>query len=165
MVSVLVALAASSLHVLLPTMEALAAIGLASNVAQFVEYAIKFTKLAHTFASSDGGPIREHRDITAITDSMAEAMKEINQNNADATLNSLASQCLLVAGNVQSIVEDLSKKPYDSLIRSLHKAGKTIYKQKELQELSERLSNMRAQVSHHLLILIRSVFPQGWWLG
>ncbi|KAL1874526.1 hypothetical protein Daus18300_003545 [Diaporthe australafricana] len=137
-------------------MEALAAIGLARNVAQFVEYAIQFTKIAHQLASSGGGIIREHEGITSITNSMTEAMKEINQNNADATLNSLASQCLLVAGNVQGIVDDLSKKPDDSLLRSLHKAGKTIYKQKELRELSELLSSMQAQVSQHLLILIRA---------
>ncbi|KAG6365954.1 hypothetical protein INS49_000130 [Diaporthe citri] len=74
---------------------------------------------------------------------MAEAMKEINQDNTDAALNSLASQCLTVAANVQNIVNELSKKPEDSFISSLHnlKAGRTVYKQKEIQELSDLLSN------------------------
>lgn len=138
-------------------MEALAAISLASNVAQFVEYAVQFTKLAHKFASSDSGPISEHEGIIAITNSMAEAMKAINPDNTDKALSNLASQCLVVAADVQNLVSELSKKPEDNLIRSLHKAGKTMYKQKEIQELSEMLSNMRAQVSHHLLALIRSV--------
>lgn len=138
-------------------MEALAAISLASNVAQFVEYAVQFTKLAHKFASSDSGPISEHEGIIAITNSMAEAMKAINPENTDKALSNLASQCLVVAADVQNLVNELSKKPEDNLIRSLHKAGKTMYKQKEIQELSELLSNMRAQVSHHLLALIRSV--------
>ncbi|KAK2613538.1 hypothetical protein N8I77_000445 [Diaporthe amygdali] len=137
-------------------MEALAAIGLASNVAQFVEYAIQFTKLAHKLASGDGGAIREHEGITAITNSMAEAMKEIDQTSADTALNSLASQCLQVAADVQGIINDLSNRADANLIRSLHKAGKTSYKQKEIQTLSDLLSNMRAQVSHHLLTLIRA---------
>lgn len=157
MVSILGATAASSLDVLFPMMEALAAIGLASNVAQFVEYAIQFTKLAHKLASGDGGAIREHEGITAITNSMAEAMKEIDQTSADTALNSLASQCLQVAVDVQGIINDLSNRPDANLIRSLHKAGKTFYKQQEIQTLSDLLSNMRAQVSHHLLTLIRSV--------
>lgn len=142
-------------------MEALAAIGLASNVAQFVEYAVQFTKLAYKLASSDSGPISEHESIIAITNSMAGAMKEVHPNNTDSALNSLASQRLTVAASVQNIVNDLSKKPEDkpgdNLIRSLHKAGKTLSKQKEIHELSELLSTMRAQVSHHLLVLIRSV--------
>lgn len=137
------------------TMEALAAIGVASNVAQFVEHAIQFTRLAHKLASSASGPISEHEGITSITNSMARSMEGTNEGNTDPALKNLAGQCLLVAANVQSIVNDLSKKPEDSLIRSLHKTGKTIYKQKELQELSDLLSNMRAQVSQHLLALIR----------
>ncbi|KAI3400683.1 hypothetical protein diail_2395 [Diaporthe ilicicola] len=137
-------------------MEALAAIGLASNMAQFVENAIQLTKLAHKVALSDGGVAEEHEGITAITNSVTEAMKDIDQNNTDAALNNLASQCLTVTANVQSIVNDLSKKPDDSLSRSPYKAGKTFYKQKELQELSELLSNMRAQVCHRLLVLIRA---------
>lgn len=155
----------SSRPALLPVMEALAAISLASNVAQFVEYAIQFTKLAHKFASSDSGPISKHQGIIAITDSMAVAMDEINQHNTDTALNSLVSQCLKVAADVQSIINDLSKKPGDTLTRSLHKAGKTLYKQKEIQELSDMLSNMRAQVSQQLLALIRSVLASSRQLG
>lgn len=158
---VLRATATSSFHVRSPTMQALAAIRLASNVAQFVERAVQFTKLAHKFASSDSGPIGEHEGIIAITNSMAETMKEINQDNTDAALKSLASQCLTVTVNVQNIINELSKKPEDNFIRSLHKAGRTPYKQKEIQELSDLLSNMRAQVSKHLLTLIRSV-PASW---
>lgn len=138
-------------------MEALAAISLASNVAQFVEYAVQFTKLAYKFVSSDSGPISEHEGIIAITNSMAEAMKAINPENTDKALSNLASRCLVVAADVQNLVNELSKKPEDNLIRSLHKAGRTMYKQKEIQELSELLFNMRAQVSYHLLALIRSV--------
>lgn len=141
----------------LSVMEALAAISLASNVAQFVEYAIQFTKLAHKFASSDSGPISKHQGIIVITDSMAVAMDEINQHNTDTALNSLTGKCIKVAADVQGIINDLSKKPADTLTRSLHKAGKTLYKQKEIQELSDLLSSMRAQVSQHLLTLIRSV--------
>ncbi|KAI7773068.1 hypothetical protein LA080_012004 [Diaporthe eres] len=137
-------------------MEALSVIRLASNVAQFVEYAIQFTRLAHKFASSNSGPIGEHEGITAITNSLAEAMKEISQDNKDAALKSLASQCLTVAANVQNIVNELPKKPEDNLIRSLHKAGRTPYKRKEIQELSDLLSNMRSQVSRLLLTLIRA---------
>lgn len=149
--------AASGFHVQSPTMEALAVIRLASNVAQFVEYAIQFTRLAHKFASSDCGPIGEHEGITAITNHLAEAMKEINQDSTDAAMKSLATQCLTVAAKVQDIVNELSKKPEDNFIRSLHKAGRIPYKQKEIQELSDLLSNMRSQVSRLLLTLIRSV--------
>ncbi|KAK7704629.1 hypothetical protein SLS64_008393 [Diaporthe eres] len=83
-------------------------------------------------------------------------MKEINQDNKDAALKSLASRCLTVAANVQNIVNELSKKPEDNFIRSLHKAGRTPYKRKEIQELSDLLSNMRSQVSRLLLTLIRA---------
>lgn len=152
-------------HVLLSTMEALAAISLASNVAQFVEYAIQFTKLAYKFASSDSGPISQHEGIKEITTSMTEAMKEINHDSTDSTLSSLAGQCIAVATTVQNIVSDLSKKPDDNLIRSLHKAGKTLHKQKELQELSNLLSTMRAQVSQRLLVLIRSVLVSSRQMG
>lgn len=140
-------------------MEALAAISLASNVAQFVEYAIEFTKLAHKFASSDSGPISEHEGFVSIRKSMAETMEEIKPYNTDSALNNLASQCLTVTANMQNIVSELSKKPEDNLIRSLRKAGKALHKQKEIQELFELLSNMRAQISLHLLALIRSVLP------
>lgn len=156
---------ASVFHVQSPSMDALAAIGLASNVAQFVEYAIRFTRLAHKLASSDSGPIGEHEGISAITNTMTDAMKEINGDSTDAALNSLATQCLTVAANVQNMVNELSKKPAGNFILSLHKAGRTPYKQKEIQELSVLLSSMRAQVSQHLLTLIRSVLASRRQLG
>lgn len=142
---------------LLSTMEALAAISLASNIAQFVEYAVEFTKRAQKFASSDSEPISQHRGMREITECMTAAIEEIKRDNTDSALSSLAGQCIMVASTVQGIISDLSKKPEDTLIRSLHKAGKTLYKQKEMQQLAELLSNMRAQVSQHLLVLIRSV--------
>lgn len=150
---------------LLFTMEALAVISLASNIAQFVEYAIEFTKLVHKFASSDSEPISQHRGMREITECMTAAMEEIKRDNTNSALSSLAGQCIMVASTVQGIISDLSKKPEDTLIRSLHKAGKTLYKQKEIQQLSELLSNMRSRISQHLLVLIRSVLAPKWHDG
>lgn len=136
-------------------MDAITAIGLASNIAQFVEYGIQFVKIALDIAHSPDGKTEDNDVIQGITRDLTETLKDIKISGSDKTLDALASKCLSAASKLDAIIKDNSRSPEDSLVQTLHKAGKNTFKRKEVRELADHLSNIRAQIAHHLLVLLR----------
>lgn len=136
-------------------MDAITAIGLASNIAQFVEYGIQFVKIALEITHSPDGKTEENDVIQGITRDMTETLKDIKVSGSDKTLDALARKCLSAASKLDAIIKDGSRSPEDSLVQTLHKAGKNMFKRKEVRELADHLSSIRAQISHHLLVLLR----------
>ncbi|ROW04506.1 hypothetical protein VMCG_05045 [Cytospora schulzeri] len=136
-------------------MDALAAIGLASNIAQFVEYGIDFVKVALEITQSPEGETEQNATIRVIVQDMTNTLKDINTSGSDETLDALASKCLSASSEINTIIAEISRKPEDNIVQTLHKAGKSLLKRKEVRELADRLSSIRVQISHHLLVLLR----------
>ncbi|KAL1871076.1 hypothetical protein Daus18300_004821 [Diaporthe australafricana] len=143
-------------------MEALAAVSLASNVAQFLEYAIKAARLAFQIAG-DAKP-GQKSDIDETIQEVRQSLhllEEIKDQTPgivhDGALQSLVANCLDVATEVKGVLDNLGEKGKGTwkLVEGLQKTGYLIYKGKDLQRLSERLFKMRSEVSAHLIVLIK----------
>lgn len=74
-------------------------------------------------------------------------------------LQSLVADCLKVATEIKTVVDNLEDKGKGTweIVEGLRKTGYLIYKGKDLQRLSERLSELRLEVSAHLIVLIEWV--------
>lgn len=141
-------------------MEALAAVSLASNVAQFLEYAIKAARLAFQIT---GDAPEQKNDIDYLVQEARQSMRfleELNRSktnpNYDDTLQSIAAECLDLATELNHVLTNLDEKGRGTwkLVEGLQKTGYIIYKGRDLQRLSERLFKLRSEVSAHLIVLI-----------
>lgn len=146
-------------------MEALAAIGLASNIAQFVGYAIKFIKTTSELSKSGPGTMKEHQDFENLVGDMLANLGSIkgtttnsrNELGRDETLFALAQSCLQVSTELQAIFGELAKVKQPGIAHVLESAFRALSRRREIQELIDRLSNLRGQISHHLIVQIRCV--------
>lgn len=136
-------------------MDAITAIGLASNIAQFVEYSFLFLKVAREIAHSPDGKSKSNVEIQEVVRDMNGTLQDINISCSDKTLDALASKCLSTGSKIEAIIKDISRTPGDSLLQIMQKAGKDMLKRKEVQDLVDCLSSIRAQISYHLLVLLR----------
>lgn len=148
-------------------MEALAAIGLASNLAQFVGYAIDITRLAVEIKKSAGGAPEEELRIKAIWNSMSANLKSLEEaasrdpsiisgeDQLTEELMALIKRCIRVSADIGALVSKVSNMPSKNMFQSVYKASSTVSKRKEIKELTDWLFMMRAEVSNHLISQIR----------
>lgn len=142
-------------------MEALAAVSLAGNVAQFLEYAINAARLAFQITgNAKPEQIRSiQKTIRQVRDSLGlleETKDDVAKQTENEVLQSLVTDCLKVATEMKTIIDNLEDKGKGTweIVEGLQKAGYLIYKGKDLQRLSERLFKLRSEVSAHLIVLI-----------
>lgn len=142
-------------------MEALVAVSLASNVAQFLEYAIKAARLA--FQITDDARPDQKNDIYRMVQEVHESMRfleELNErkfkSNYDDPLQSIVADCRDLATEMNNVLKNLEEKGRGTwkLVEGLQKTGYIIYNGKDLQRLSERMFKLRSEVSAHLIVLI-----------
>ncbi|KAI0871317.1 hypothetical protein GGS24DRAFT_471965 [Hypoxylon argillaceum] len=145
-------------------MEALAAVALAGNVAQFLEYAIILILRTPEILKSTERTLKEVTLIEEIVDDVKLSLPGIslsNENNintvrSDKTLEDLIQRCLEISSEVEAIANDLKLKGSgDSIIQGAAMVTKILFKTSKLKELTETLYALRDQISAHLIILIR----------
>lgn len=145
-------------------MEALAAVSLAGNVAQFLEYAISAAQLAFQLVG-EKNPLGQ-KDILDTVENTRDSLKLLeNKEEIDAgvtndvVLQDLVSKSLKTGAEIKVVLDTLEAKGRGSwdLWEGLQKTGYLIYKGKDLQRLSERLFKLRSEVSSHLLVLMEYV--------
>lgn len=144
-------------------MEALVALALAGNVAQFIEYSIKaILKTSELFGSANG-TVEEIEDLGDIVDSVKQSLKSIKGskttiNNGvvlDTVLENLNASCLAISGKIMTILDGLKLNDDDTRFNKVMQRARALAKKPELDELCRRLYSLRDQISAHLLVLIR----------
>jgi hypothetical protein len=145
-------------------MEALAAVALAGNVAQFLEYAIILVLKTPELLSSTDRALKEITELEDVVDDVQQSLQSISPSNhmyangvsSDKTLEDLTQRCLAISGEVMAIADGLKLKASgDGIIQGATVVAKTIFKMPKLKEISTRLYALRDQISAHLIILIR----------
>lgn len=146
-------------------MEVLAAVGLASNVAQFLEYGITGVRIFSEVVSNADGTSKQNNELEQITSLIKASMIDVKNahlgspggTSKDATLFALIDRSLKLSEEIVKILESIkmsSDRGKLRVIEGAYKAGKAMWKRDELEQLSGRLFNLRAAVSSHLIILI-----------
>src|SRR5437868_4040514 len=112
-------------------MEALAAVALAGNVAQFLEYAITAVSKTVELLDSTEGTLKENTEVERIVDDVKQSFESIRASNvmdgngamSDKTLDNLTKSCLAVSGEIMAIVDGLKlKEPGANIIQGVAKA-------------------------------------------
>ncbi|KAK0670069.1 hypothetical protein QBC41DRAFT_390621 [Cercophora samala] len=147
-------------------MEAIAAVALAGNVAQFVEYSIKAMLMTYELLHGTNGTLAEVRELKDVVDSVDQSLRRVRDSQEvsdagaavlpDKALGSLVASCLAISDEINGVISNLKlEDTSDSFFRNVRTRAKVMAMKPELKSLCGRLNGLRDQISAHLLFLIR----------
>ena len=133
-------------------MEALAALSLASNVVQFVDFTWKLIAEARTIRKSATGCC----DDSLLLDTILSDVERLNKPLADGiphagSLQKLVSECIKVAAEVRAVIKTLKADKKNSTWSSFQVALSQVSKKGKLEHLTSKLAKIQSQIAQHLL--------------
>lgn len=139
-------------------MEALAALGLASNIVSFVDFSWKLLAGAHEVYSSGDGMAEDAYFLDAISkDVQNHSRRIIAGPNATPTLQSLAHLCDEIAQELLDSLDKLRIKGDATRWKSFLIVLKGVRSKKKVEHLTDKISKVQTRVSAHMQKLIMYV--------
>lgn len=138
------------------------AVGLASSVISFIEFALKLIRGSYEVYKSSTGATVEHDHTTRIVEDLKKVAAQLRhklQGPGDEELSELAEACYGLSDDLtQLLLRFLPKKPgrWPAFVA----ACRILRKQKEVEVLESRLDRYRQQISQRLIVLLLYVSPQ-----
>ena len=144
----------------------LAALGVAANVVQCLDYSSKILAKALEIYSSADGVSWEHEYLGTLTSSLQSAasslarLDEVHSHmltQPERGLVDLAKKCSLDATELQSIIGGLKVTGKNRKLKSIQQAIKGSRHKGKVQALEKRLNGYRAEFTTQLTFLLRYV--------
>ena len=149
--------------------EAIAALSLASNILQAIDFGSKFASTAcniYKAAHHGLGGVDEVASLRVINANLGDVLRDIRTQSGGADLASesnqgivnLAKECAVL---VEELLQSLNKLGLGDAARkrdALRAAFKLTWKGEEIAALQARLNDFRAQLTLSLLVSMRLVF-------
>ncbi|KAI1854630.1 hypothetical protein JX266_000748 [Neoarthrinium moseri] len=134
--------------------EALAAIGLASNILQFVEVGITAVRSAHKLYKGADDLSKADKELELLTRNVKLTLHRI-QHNAHVKLpddlRALITICGPLADELLSLLDNLKIDPEkDKRVESMKKTFKAYRTRHEIKDLSERIEKIRIRICDHM---------------
>ncbi|KAL0943905.1 uncharacterized protein CTRU02_201792 [Colletotrichum truncatum] len=143
-------------------MESLAALGLASNIVQFIDFSSNLVRDAAKVYQSASGLPAELQDVAVVTESLESYMGRlsISQHNptpsaSDKAFATLANNCRSTCAELQQLVEKVKGKEPRSRKDSFRVAWRALRQKGKLEELEKRLDRYRSQILSQLLFILK----------
>ena len=141
--------------------ETLAAVGLVSNIVQFVDFGTKLLATSRALYHSTEGAMQENVDLEMITASI----RSVSQGIVNGTLGIDEPELRNLAGTCTTLADELlaflSRLKIDSTknrqLEVIRKSFKSIRFGRTVRELNDRLCRVRDQVFVQLDYLLRQV--------
>lgn len=141
-------------------MDPITAIGLASSLITFVEFATKIvTGTYEVYTSSEGTTITNAHINTIISD-LKEVATDLEtelpgKSKHERALKELASKCDKIAGELLQLLNRIRSDGNHSTWNSLKAAIVSMRKQKEIVILEKRLNDYRLQILTRLTLMLQ----------
>ncbi|KAH9220710.1 hypothetical protein DL95DRAFT_477881, partial [Leptodontidium sp. 2 PMI_412] len=141
-------------------MDPLTAIGLASNIIAFVDFAGKLVSQGHEIYKSASGALQDNVDINNIVTDLSlhvNKLKEANTITAptqkEQQLQSLASKCSILAVEISQKLKKLNVDENAKMrgLRSIGKALRSAWGKKDLEDMMARLGTFRSEIQFSIL--------------
>lgn len=133
-------------------MEALAAVSLAGNILQFVDFSGKVISSSKQLYRSADGSLVENSDSEKITKDLKALSEVIQQSgSSDPVLGELCIGCIAISGQLLHALEKLQVKGKHSRSQSLRKALKSLWGKQAVRSLEARMG-YREQLILHLSV-------------
>ena len=137
------------------SMGTLAAVSLAGNTLQFLDFAfdtISKSRQIRTFI------LKERPDLEDLTTDLKDLSSRLqaSSGSVDLVLEQLSSRCREVAEELLEALESLRIKGEHTRFQNLRKALKVLWGQEKLRTLEERLAIFRQELILHIVVELRS---------
>ncbi|KAM0802013.1 hypothetical protein BDR22DRAFT_888067 [Usnea florida] len=139
-------------------MEALAAVSLAGNILQFLNFTGAVISKTRQIHASTSGTSKEHDDLEAITVDLKNLASrlQISTEPVGSVLGQLCSSCSEVADELLKSLKHLGVKGKLKRSESFRKALKALWGKEKLRSLEERLAGFRQELILHVAVDLRS---------
>ena len=139
-------------------MDPFTALGLASNVIQFVDFVWNLITETRRIVKSGDGLKGDHRVLEAIVADMQQYVDAISPSaNSSPQLRKLSKECSSIAAELLSALATLKLKGQKTHWESFLTALKQIWKQSKIDKLSNQLFKAQAQVASHMQLIMMFV--------
>ena len=138
-------------------MEALAAVSLAGNIVQFLDFIGDAISKSRQIHASVSGTLKEHDDLESLATDLKDLSGRLQASigPADLVLTHLCARCREVADELLKAVERLGIKEKHTRSQSLRKALKALWGREKLKILEERLAGFRHELTLHITVELR----------
>ncbi|KAL4885296.1 hypothetical protein BJY04DRAFT_214631 [Aspergillus karnatakaensis] len=140
-------------------MDPLSAIGLASNILQFIEFGTNVCNGIHEIASSSTGLTDSNTHLSVVVDDLKRAadglLTDLKGNNKhEVELIKLAGECKDLSAELVAIFLKLKAKKGDRLWSTVRTAWKSTLREKKVALIEKRLTDYRGQIALRLNMLL-----------
>ena len=138
-------------------MEALAAVSLAGNILQFLDFTSNAISKSRQIHASTSGSLKEHDDLQDLTLDLKglSGRLQASAGPVDPVLEHLCIQCREVADEMLKALESLRVKGKCIRIQSLRKTLKVLWGKEKLKVLEKRLAGFRQEFTLHVTVELR----------
>lgn len=141
-------------------MEALAALGLAANIAQFIGMAGKAVAMTSELALSQKTLMEENEELQSIVSDFKATLPMLRVESgvhdvANAQLKELAAAAKTICAEIETKLDGIkARRAKKKRLDSLYATWSEMNLKEVFQNLSERLSELRNQITFHINILL-----------
>lgn len=142
-------------------MDPLTAIGLASSIVQFVDFATKLIHGAKEIYVSATGSTEENDSLENVVSEMQRLAQKFHhpqtarQTEDERALSRLAAECKILSDQILGLLTSIRPKHVKSKREAVWAALKNKWNERDKQELEKRLKNCRSQLELQLNFLMR----------
>ena len=138
-------------------MESLAAVSLAGNVLQFLNFAGAAISKTRQIHASTSGTLKEHDDLEGITTDLKNLASRLQTSTepVDSVLAQLCRSCSEVADELLTSLKCLVVRGKIKRSDSFRKALKALWGKEKLRSLEERLAGFRQELVLHVAVDLR----------
>ena len=148
-------------------LEALAALGLASAVVTFVDFALEITSKGKEYHKSVDGILIEHVELQSIADRFKDLSINIKQSlsdlprakalsNNEKALKVVAERCQNVSLELREALEKLQIPGAHRKYKSFRQALKTHWTKNKIEDRQKKLRLAKEDLAVHFLVIVRS---------
>lgn len=143
--------------------EALAALGLAANIIQFVDFGVRLFSSSRELYKSAEGALKENVELGEITSNIRLVAQSITNSTIgvdEPALREVAGTCLRLADELLATLHGLKVDGQKHRqAETLRKSLKGIRSRHKVKDIYDRLCKVREQICFHLSCLLKYVFP------
>ncbi|KAE9368313.1 hypothetical protein N431DRAFT_346969 [Stipitochalara longipes BDJ] len=135
------------------------ALGIAGNIAQFIDFGLKATSKAREIHHSTEGALEENLNLEVVTADLAAITKKLGTQGIGTTgsdgLDDICKRCTTAATELLAALEELKVPGQNSRVKSARKALKTIWGKRRVEEMKTTLEEYRDEMQFHVLVNLR----------
>ncbi|KAB8338882.1 hypothetical protein FH972_021826 [Carpinus fangiana] len=136
-------------------MEAVAAIALTGNVLQFIGLGLKVVRIGGGIKRSSDGSMKDHEEISDVIKDLEMHILKLDACN-DSLLDTLVTGCKDVATELKTGLSKVKKTPGKNVWSSYAQALRSIWNERKLHDMENRLNRLRDEIGFHQLNIMRN---------